>query len=67
MPVARAARRMRLEDVVQPLADLRLALVFGGHAAARLASGLATIAWQSVFGARETYEERACRKHGAMT
>lgn len=67
VPVAKTVRRTRLEDVVQPLADLRLALVFGGHAAARLVSGLATIAWQSAFGARETYEERACRKHGAMT
>ena len=64
---AAPARRMRVEDVVQPLADLRLALVFGGHAATRLVTGLATMAWQSVFGPRETFEERACRRHGAMS
>jgi len=51
---------------VQPLADLRLALIFGGHAAARVVTGLATFAWQSVFGPRETFEEQACRRHGAM-
>lgn len=65
-PVAERARRVRAADVMQPLADLRLALVFGGHAASRLASGLAAIAWQTVFGPRETDEERACRRHGAM-
>lgn len=66
VPVAKTVRRMRLEDVVQPLADLRLALVFGAHAAARLISGLATIGWQSVFAPRESLEERACGRHGAM-
>jgi hypothetical protein len=66
-PEAVRVRRMRLEDIVQPMADLRLALVFGGHAVARLATGLVTMAWQSVFGPRETFEERACRRHGAMS
>jgi len=61
------ARRMRLEDIVQPLADLRLALAFGGHAVARLVTGLATMAWQSVFAPRGTFEERACGRHGAMS
>src|SRR5213595_3673535 len=42
LPEVKTVRRMRLEEMVQPLADLRLALVFGGHAAARLVSGLAT-------------------------
>jgi hypothetical protein len=59
--------RTRSADLLQPLADLRLAFVFGGHAAVRLASGLAHIAWQSVFGARETFEERACRREGVMS
>lgn len=66
-PVAQRARRMSSVDVLQPLADLRLALVFGGHAVARLVSGLATIAWQSLFGVRATYEERTCTRHGAMS
>lgn len=65
--VAKPVRRTRMVDVVQPLADLRLAIVFGGHAIGRLASGLAAMAWQSVFGRRETFEERACRRHGAMS
>jgi hypothetical protein len=58
--------RARAADVMQPLADLRLALVFGGHAVARLVSGGGAIAWQSVFGPRESFEERACTRHGAM-
>jgi hypothetical protein len=66
-PAARSVRRMRVEDIVQPLADLRLALVFGGHAVARLATSLVTMAWQSVFGPRESFEEQACRRHGAMS
>jgi hypothetical protein len=65
--VAQTARRTRMADVMQPLADLRLALVFGGHAVARLASGLAGIAWQSVFGPRESFEERTCGRHGAVS
>jgi hypothetical protein len=67
LPAAKAVRRVRVGDVMQPLSDLRLALVFGGHAVARLASGLVGIAWQSTFGPRETVEECACRNHGAMT
>ena len=67
LPAAQAVRRARVADVMQPLADLRLALVFGAHAVARLASGVVAIAWQSVFGPRETFEERACRRHGAMS
>jgi hypothetical protein len=67
VPAQQVARRTRVADVMQPLSDLRLALVFGGHAVARLVSGLAAIAWQSVFGRRETFEERACTRHGAMS
>lgn len=61
-----AVRRARLADVMQPLSDLRLALVFGGRAIARLATGLGALAWQSMFGARESFEESACRRHGAI-
>ena len=67
LPAAKPVRRARVADVMQPLSDLRLALVFGGHAVARLASGLAAVVWQSVFGPRETFEENACRRHGAMS
>jgi hypothetical protein len=66
-PVATVVRRLRADELLQSLADLRLALIFGGHAVARLASGLMAIAWQSVFGPRETVEERACRRDGAMS
>ena len=67
VPVQVVVRRLSFADVVQPLADLRLALVFGGHAIARLASGMARIAWQSVFGPRPSLEERVCARHGATT
>jgi hypothetical protein len=66
-PAAQSVRRLNAVDVLQPLADLRLALVFGGHAVARLASGLAALGWQSLFGARTTHEERTCTRHGAMS
>jgi len=59
--------RRTLADVVQPLSDLRLALVFGAHAVARLVAGIGQIAWQSVFGPRASHEEHACTRHGAMT
>lgn len=67
VPVAKTVRRARMADVMQPLADLRLAIVFGGHAVARVVSGLGSIAWQLVFGRRETFEERTCTRHGAMS
>lgn len=67
VPAAANAAPVRLADVLQPLADLRLAIVFGGHAAARLVTGLAAIGWQTAFGSRETFEEKACRRHGALS
>jgi hypothetical protein len=67
VPVAQPVRRTRRADLLQPLADLRLAFVFGGHAVARLVAGLGAVAWQAVFGPRQTYEERACSRHGAMS
>lgn len=66
VPLAQPARTMAA-DVAQPLADLRLALIFGGHAVTRLVSGLVAIAWQTVAGPRESFEERACRRHGAVS
>jgi hypothetical protein len=44
--VARTAQRVAA--VVQPLADLRLALTFGTGATARLVKGLAALAWDAL-------------------
>ena len=65
VPVQVVVRRLSAAEVLQPLSELRLALVFGGHAVARLASGLGRIAWQSVFGPRASLEEQVCTRHGA--
>lgn len=67
VPVAVVVRRVSLAEATKPLADLRLALVYGGHAVARLASGLVRIGWQAVFGPRASLEERVCTRHGAAT
>jgi hypothetical protein len=40
----------RLADLVQPLADLRLALTFGAGAVARLVTGLGRLAWGALAG-----------------
>ena len=74
LPVA-AGESMRLAAVLQPLDDLRLALVFGAGAVRRLAVGLAALAW-SLLGGRSratladcdfSAHSRACRAHGAMS
>jgi hypothetical protein len=67
-----------LASVLQPLADLRLALTFGAGAAGRLAAGLVRLAWDVVaVRSRETLDAcadcarsarpRAPRVHGAMS
>jgi hypothetical protein len=63
-----------LAGVLQPLADLRLALAFGAGAAARLAAGVARLAWDVVAVRRGTLadcalsaQSRACRAQGAMS
>jgi hypothetical protein len=66
----------RVAAVVQPLADLRLALVLGAGAARRLASGLAGLAWallvtglgrdKSLADCAFNAQSSACRAHGAM-
>jgi hypothetical protein len=66
VPVPQPVRRT-FADVVQPLSDLRLALVFGGHAVARLVTGLAHVGWQSIAGPRVSHEEHVCTRHGAAT
>jgi hypothetical protein len=75
LPVQVRAATPRLAAVLQPLADLRLALVFGAGAAGRLVAGLGGLAWELVAGrGRETLADcalnaqaRACRAHGAMS
>ena len=67
LPVRKAVARPVFAAVVQPLADLRLALVFGAGAVGRLFAGLGQIGWQLVARPRgESFEEQACRKHGAL-
>jgi len=76
-PLPQRAAVPRLARLVQPLADLRLALALGGGAAGRLVAGLAGLAWELLAGrsrGRETLADcafsapsRACRAHGAMS
>lgn len=61
LPVRERARTPALARVMQPLADLRLAAVFGAGAAARLAAGLGLVAWELVAGRpRAGFGEPAC-------
>jgi len=74
-PLPQPAAAPRPARLVQPLADLRLALALGAGAAVRLVEGLAGLAWDLVAGrGRETLadcafnaQSRACRAHGAMS
>ncbi len=50
LPVPARVRKPRLAALVQPLADLRLALVFGAGAIGRLVAGLATVGWELLAG-----------------
>lgn len=63
-PVAVPVRRIHWGDIAQPLADLRFALAFGGHAVARLATGLCRSGWQSLAGPWLGADERGCTRHG---
>lgn len=75
LPVPARVSALRLARVVQPLSDLRLALVLGAGAAGRLVAGLAGLAWDLVAGRGRdgladcafSAEARACRAHGAMS
>jgi hypothetical protein len=70
-----ASPSRRFAGVVQPLADLRLAVGLGVGALGRLAAGLAGVALGAVAGrGREVLSDcafnaqsRACRAHGAMS
>ena len=48
LPEAAPAQRFSLADALQPLTDLRLALLLGARAIGRLGAGLARVAWQAV-------------------
>jgi len=73
LPLHARVAAPRLARVVQPLADLRLALVFGAGATGRLVAGLAGLAVDLVTGrGRESLadcafnaQSSACRAHGA--
>jgi len=75
LPAAAGESTRLAAAVVQPLADLRLAVVFGAGAVRRLAVGLAVLAWDALGGrSRATLadcafnaQSRACRAHGAMS
>ncbi|GAB2601462.1 hypothetical protein GCM10027034_38330 [Ramlibacter solisilvae] len=67
IPVQRTARVPNFAAVLQPLADLRHALLLGGDGLGRLVGGIARLAWQFAAGKdRETPEERTCRQRGVM-
>ena len=71
------SRALNKDSVLQPLADLRLALTLGGAAAGRLLAGLGRLAWDVVAPrgrARGALADcafnahsKACRAHGAMS
>lgn len=75
LPVRARSTAPRLAAVVQPLADLRLALVLGADAVRRLVAGLAGVAWELLAArGRETLSDcafnaqsSACRAHGSMS
>ena len=50
LPLPARSAAERGSDVLEPLADLRLALVFGTAAVGRLMAGLARLAWDRVAG-----------------
>ncbi|MDB5871882.1 MAG: hypothetical protein JWQ07_1324 [Ramlibacter sp.] len=63
----------RLARVVQPLADLRLALGLAAGALARLGASVVGLAWDFALGRDRladcafNAQSRACRAHGAMS
>jgi hypothetical protein len=76
VPVAAPRPVVNLAQVVQPLTDLRLALVLGAGAAVRLVAALGGLGWDLLAGRRErasrtdcafSAQSSACRAHGAMS
>jgi hypothetical protein len=67
LPLGQTSHAPNLAGLMQPLADLRMALVLGSDAMGRLVGGMARLAWQFATGkGQETPEERACRQRGVM-
>jgi hypothetical protein len=64
LPLPVLAAAPRLAPVLQPLADLRMALVFGAGAVGRLVAGVASVAWELASGAGR--KSSPCGAHGAM-
>ncbi|HEX2544021.1 MAG TPA: DUF2917 domain-containing protein [Ramlibacter sp.] len=62
---AQARQRFNLSGVVQPLADLRMALGLALRAAGQLAAGVARLAWQVAGGGSRGVAGR--RAHGATS
>ena len=58
-------RRVRAADLVQPVEDLRLAVVMGARAAGRLLAGLAGLAWTTLGRARPSLAECAFKAHSS--
>jgi hypothetical protein len=69
------SRRLSTAAVLQPLADLRLALALGAGAAARLLAAVGRLAWGAVAPRGRaaladcalSAQSRACRAHGVMS
>jgi hypothetical protein len=57
---APAARRVNMAIVLQPLADLRVALAQAGHALGQLGHGLGQLAWHAVRGGVRPAAPRRC-------
>ena len=64
---AQAQGAANLAALVQPLADLRLAVVLGAGAAGRLAAGLVRLALAPLAPRAFNAQANACRAHGAMS
>lgn len=66
-PAVQPQSAAAMAGVVQPLADLRLALALGAGAAARLALGLARLVLAPLAPRALSAHASACRAHGAMS
>ncbi len=64
VPVRVSVSAPRMVRVMQPLADLRMAIVFGAGAAVRLASGLVSVGWELVRSGWERPRSMPIIRHG---
>lgn len=65
LPARELARQPASAALVQPLSDLRLALVFGGGALVRLLAGLGQVGWHFVAGRPRAVAGNACGQGAA--